>query len=684
MKEERVAGVAKRHPEGFGFLIPDQSDQPDLFLSRKEMTGVMTNDRVTAQIQKEKRGKRFFGVDLEIIQRGVTHVVGQIHKHENGDFQIYDGFQKWGAILKIPFKKSSDAKEGDLVAVKILKHPSKKSNFTGQVVEIIGDNQDPNTDLKRVLHGHHIPMDFPLEVMNEVHHIPQKVDIKEHKDRKDLRELAFITIDGTTAKDFDDAIHVQQTKKGFCLWVAIADVSYYVRQGSGIDDEAFKRGTSVYLPNFVVPMLPEELSNGICSLKPNLDRLAFVCEMEIGFDGSVSKVHIHEAVICSQARITYGEAQEIIDGHEVHKKEAVQENILQASQLAKILMNKRHKEGSLDLEIPETEVLVNELGQTVDVIKSERVFAHKLIEEMMLIANVSVAKMIQKKKQPSLFRVHSPPDPENIDRLQLFLSQFGSHKKLRGGHLQKKLTECLQDFKSKPQGIVLSILTLRSMNQAVYDKNNIGHFGLGFSHYTHFTSPIRRYPDLIIHRILKKLFTSSPSGLLYSEEDLGSFGSVLSGTEQRAVKAERQVVSIKKARFLENKIGKSFSGIVSGVTRFGVFVLLRQFDIDGLVKLEFLGNEFFEFHEENLMLTGQKTGKIYKLGDPVNIIVAAVDTVDGKIDFLLTKKDGTPLFEKNLKNTYKKSKRKDRGKPRRKNGEKKAFSTKTKKRNQHG
>ena len=461
-----------------------------------------------------------------------------------------------------------------------------------------------------------------------------------------------------TAKDFDDAIFVQQTKKGFCLWVAIADVSYYVRRGSCLDNEAFKRGTSIYLPNFVLPMLPEKLSNGICSLKVNEDRLVFVCEMQIDFDGHVNKTQLYEAVIRPRARVTYKEAQEIIDDHDSHKKEAVQKNILQACHLAKILMNKRYREGSLHLEIPETEVVVNESGQIKDVIKSQRLFSHKLIEEIMLIANVSVTQMVEKKKQAFLFRVHSPPESENIDRLQFFLTQFGSHKKLRGGHLQKKLTQCLQDFQLKPQGAILNILTLRSMNQAVYNKNNIGHFGLGFSHYTHFTSPIRRYPDLIVHRILKKLFTPSSSGFLYSEEDLGSFGTLLSGAEQRAVKVERQILAIKKARFFEDKIGRRFSGIVSNITRFGMFVLLEQFGIDGLVKVEDLGNEFFEFDRENLTLKGRKTGKTHKLGDSVDIIISAVDIIDGKIDFLLNKKNEKRASGKKTKNKPKKSREK--------------------------
>ena len=543
--------------------------------------------------------------------------------------------------------------------MKFSKKKSRKSDFDNNPMsKSMHNNKHPDKDIKRVLREHRISTDFPSEVMNKLKHIPSKVKPEEHEKRKDLRELAFITIDGITAKDFDDAVFVEQTKKGFSLLVAIADVSHYVKQGDPLDNEALNRGTSVYFPNFVIPMLPEKLSNGICSLNPDVDRLAFVCEMQIDFNGDIGESKIYEAVICSKARLTYIEAQKIIDGHKFHKKEMVHENILKASQLAKILMNKRQKEGTLELEIPETEVVVDKQGQTVKIIKNERIFAHKLIEEMMLAANVSVAKMIEKRKQPSLFRVHPPPDAENIDRLQSFLSQFGSHKKLKGGSLQRKLTQCLQDFKSKPQGPILNILTLRAMNLAVYDKNNIGHFGLGFGYYTHFTSPIRRYPDLIVHRILKKLFTSSPSGFFYSQEDLGSFGTVLSSAEQKAIKAERQVMSIKKARFLEDKIGQFFSGIVSNVTRFGMFVLLEQFDIDGLVKIENLGNDFFEFHEENLTLIGRRTGKKYKLGDRVDIILVAVNTLDGKIDFLLTKKGETSHSKKALKKFLKKSRKK--------------------------
>lgn len=673
MKKNRVVGLVKRHPDGFGFLIPDDTEMPDLFLSRKEMEGIMTNDRVSAEVHKEDKGERFFGTHIEVLKRGVSRVVGKVRKKNSGDLEMMDGYQKWGATLKIPFKNSRGATDGDLVAVDIIEYPQSGGEFIGKVVDIIGDDQDPNNDLKRVLHQSSIPMEFSFGALNQARSISQTVTDKERVGRTDLTHLTFITIDGVTAKDFDDAIYVEQRDNGFRLWVAIADVSHYVRPKTDLDEQAYERGTSVYLPNYVVPMLPEELSNGICSLKPEVDRLAFVCEMGIAFDGEVLDSKVYEAVINSKARVTYGEAQSILNKEEHHRKPEVEENIIRAADLAKILMNKRFREGSLDLEVPETEVVVDELGHAIDVIKSERVFAHRLIEELMLIANVSVAKLIKNKNQPALYRVHPAPDEEDIERLQHFINSFGGQHKLRGGHLQKKLTRSLQDFFGKPEGVVLNILALRSMNQACYDSNNIGHFGLGFSDYAHFTSPIRRYPDLVIHRILKKLFTTSTAGTLYNEEELVTMGSVLSATEQRAVKAERLVTSIKKARFISDKVGEIFPGIVSSVNKFGIFVLLRQYDIDGLVKVENLGNDHFEFDEEHVLLKGKKTGRTFRLGDSVRVLVSAVNIEEGKIDFLLTK-EGSDELVANAKTDRRDHKKRGKTEKDRKRVRKKRFS----------
>ena len=534
MKDHIVTGIVKRHPDGFGFLITDEPDHPDVFLPRKQMFGVMTNDRLEVRAQQEKGGDRYFGEIVEILERGLKKTVGKLVQKGSGDFVVYGGYEKWGAPLQIPYRHSRGAAEGDLVAVEIVEYPERGSDFVGRVVDILGDEADPIHDLKRVLHMQNIPIDFSFNALHQARSVPQEVTAQDREGRKDLRKHCFITIDGVTAKDFDDAICVERLDQGFRLWVAIADVSHYVRGGTELDDLAYERGTSVYLPNYVVPMLPEELSNGICSLNPEVDRLAFVCEMEMGFDGVVRSSQVYEAVICSHARVTYGEAQDIINGESHHKKEAVQENILLARDLAKILMAKRYREGSLDLEVPETEVIVDELGQPLDIIKSERVFAHKLIEEMMLAANVAVANLILEAEKPGIFRVHEPPKQEDIGKLQSFLNQFGSTKKLRGGHLQKKLTKSLQEFKGKPEGVILNILTLRSMSQAKYSENNIGHFGLGFENYVHFTSPIRRYPDLITHRIAKALYCSTPSGRLYSEDELTTAGNMLSACEQRA------------------------------------------------------------------------------------------------------------------------------------------------------
>lgn len=640
-KKKFLSGKIKRHPDGFGFLIPDDPDHADVYIPRHSMEGVMTNDKVVIEVTPEKGGERFRGEILRISERGTKTVVGAFSRLNENTGQVKDEGKGWGKDLKIKITDSMNARDGQLVSVQILKYPDDVTGFWGKVTEIIGDIHDPLNDIKRVVLSNHIPSVFPEEVIRESRHFKEQPEESEFKNRVDLRNKNLITIDGATAKDFDDAVCVETNHEGFLLYVAIADVSHYVRIGSAIDKEAYQRGTSVYFPNFVVPMLPEILSNGLCSLNPHVARLCLVAEIQFDFTGNTLRSKFYEAVMNSKARVTYGEAQEVIDGVDVEKLRHVKDNILRCSDLAKILMAKRFKDGSVDLEIPETELEIDASGMPIDVIRSERLFSHRLIEELMLAANVAVATFLTSKKIPAMYRIHEPPNEQAIRLLEKYLYNFGGKTKLGTGKLQKRLSKALEEFEGRPEAEILHILTLRSMSQAKYSMNNVGHFGLGFEDYTHFTSPIRRYPDLIVHRLLKNQIMKNSPYRLMSEDDLGSAGTWLSACEQRSVKAERQIKGIKKARFMHKFVGQEFQGMISSVTRFGAFVLLREYDIDGLVKLEDLSTQHLEYDEESLCLVNHKTGVQFNIGDKIQIIVTAVDIESGQINFqnidLLTK-----------------------------------------------
>lgn len=629
-----LTGIVKRHPDGFGFLVPDQSEAPDVYIPRHEMSGVMGNDRVELKLHREPGGKRWRGEIREILARAVKRVTGRYEDLGGGKGCLRDHSFAWGADVSVKNPSRLAIKPGDWVAVDLLTYPDAAEGLTGQVVAVIGNIQDPANDSVRILHMHNIPHEFSRAALVEADALPAEVRPSDIQGRKDLRALKFITIDGRTAKDFDDAIYVENAAQGFKLWVAIADVSHYVKPGTAIDEAAYERGTSTYFPNFVAPMLPEKLSNELCSLKPKVDRLALVAEMNLNFQGVLERSHFYEAVIQSQARVTYGEAQEVLDSATPESLRHVEDVIRRAGDLAKILMQKRFREGSLDLEIPETEIEVDDSGQPVDILQSSRLFAHRLIEEMMLMANVAVAKAFSSRSIPALYRIHEQPNPRSMEGLANFLETLGSVRPLEGTSLQKKITRALQDFADHPQEHILHILTLRSMAQAQYSPENVGHFGLGFSDYAHFTSPIRRYPDLMIHRQLKALFKMGRGYGLQSVEELATAGSFLSACEQRSVKAERQIKTIKKARFMARHLGEEFDGLITSVTRFGVFVLLRQFDVDGLVRLENLPGDRFEFDEQNMRLVGQRSGRVIALGDPMRVLVAAADQEDGRIDFM--------------------------------------------------
>ncbi|MGE3974289.1 MAG: ribonuclease R [Bdellovibrionales bacterium] len=633
-----VQGTIKRHSDGFGFLLADDRTHPDVYIPRHSMDGVMTRDKVLVSVQPGGDRTRLSGEIVEIIEHNTKTVVGRYHGTSATQGMIVDEESIWGEDLQVFNPLKLPVKNSELVAIQVNHFPGSEEGFQGNIVEILGSHGDPLTDTKRVIYGHRIPMEFSAEAQKEASRLPKEVTETDFKDRVDLRNKAFITIDGATAKDFDDAVYVEKTNKGFILWVAIADVSHYVKAGSPLDKDAYERGNSTYFPHFVVPMLPEALSNELCSLKPRVPRLSVVAEMQIGFDGSPQSTKFYEAVIQSKHRVTYGQAQEVIDGAAPGELNDVAAMIKELAGFAKILMSRRFKRGSLDLNIADSQVQIDDAGNPVDIVKTERLFAHRLIEECMLAANVAIATFFIERDLPAIYRVHAEPAGENLKSLESFIHAFGGKGKLKGGELQKKITQALEDFKDHPQGQILNILALRSLKQAEYSADNIGHFGLGFENYTHFTSPIRRYADLIVHRVLKSAIIKNKKYPKVKQEDLDTAGTHISACEQRSVKAERQFVSIKKARFLSKFIGKEFDGIISSVTKFGVFVLLREYDVDGLIKVDELGMDKWEFIPERLMLVGKKSKRMYKIGDPIRIVVNQADPDLGQVDFLLAGK----------------------------------------------
>jgi len=632
-KLDLIKGRVQGHPDGFGFLIPDDGS-PDLFLSAKEMHKALHGDRVMVrEIGIDRRGRKE-GAIVEVLERAVTQLVGRLHT-DHGILFVEAENRRISQDILIPREESMAARAGQVVMVEIIQQPSKHAQPIGRIVEILGDYTAPGMEIEIALRKYDLPYQFPPPVKKLSGKFPDKVTEGEAVDREDLRHLPLVTIDGETARDFDDAVYCARDGKGYKLYVAIADVSHYVRPQDALDQEAFNRGNSVYFPRRVIPMLPEVLSNGLCSLNPQVERLCMVCEMNIDSHGDFSAYRFYPAVMFSHARLTYTKVAAMLEnpkGEDAKQHDKLLPHIQLLYKLFKVLLKARGKRGAIDFETIETQMVFNDQGKIERILPVKRNDAHRLIEECMLAANVCASDFLQQHKQPTLYRIHAGPTPEKLLALRDFLKEFGLQ--LRGGDEPhaKDYAGTLAKIKDRPDAQLLQTVMLRSLRQAVYSPDNVGHFGLAYESYTHFTSPIRRYPDLLVHRAIKAVL----NGTVYTPGNWHELGEHCSLTERRADDASRDVEAWLKCYYMQDKIGETFDGVISGVTGFGLFVALDGIYVEGLVHISELPSDYFHFDPGKHMLLGERTGKRYRLGDRLRVKVARVDLETSKIDFVLT------------------------------------------------
>lgn len=633
-------GTIQGHPDGFGFFVPDDGG-PDMVLSAKEMRTAMNGDIVLAyQAGLDRRG-RPEGKIHEIIENVNVTVVGRFFSEQGVGFVVPDSKRLTQDITILP-ESTLNAKNGQIVLVEIVAYPNKRTQAIGNIIHILGEHMAPGMEIEVSILAHGLPFKWPDDITAAVSKIPQHVEPSQLTGRTDLRDLPFVTIDGEDAKDFDDAVYCYpKPNGGFQLYVAIADVSQYVAPGSPLDAEAARRGNSVYFPGKVVPMLPEALSNGICSLNPHVDRLCMVAEMAITSEGKISRSRFYRAVIHSQARLTYTQVSNWLTAD---RAEASYEKIWPMLQslykLYGILHVTRKNRGAMDFDTTETRIEFDENRKIQKIVPVIRNDAHRLIEECMLVANVATARFLEKAKIPTLYRVHPAPEEEKVIALRQFLGELGMQ--LGGGKkpTPKDFQRTLASIGARPEKHLIETVMLRSLKQAQYIEANDGHFGLAYSAYTHFTSPIRRYPDLLIHRAVGHLIDNQPvEKFSYSEEDISRLGKHCSSTERCADEATREVVSWLKCEYMQDKLGQVFPGKISAVTSFGIFVELNDIYVEGLVHVTSLKNDYYTFDAVKYRLVGERGGTVYRLGDKMSVLVARVDLDERKIDFELANEE---------------------------------------------
>lgn len=631
-KLDLIKGIVQGHADGFGFLIPDD-DSDDLYLSAKEMQKALHGDRVLVrEIGLDRRGRKE-GAIVEVLEYTNARLVGRLHI-DHGILSVVAENKRISQDILIAKEHSLKAKAGQVVMVEIIQQPNKYSQPIGKIIEILGDYTAPGMEIEIALRKHDLPHVFSPEIDKLAAKFPKNVLKKELKGRKDICHLPLVTIDGETARDFDDAVYCQQEGKGYRLYVAIADVSHYVRPHDAIDQEALSRGNSVYFPRRVIPMLPEVLSNELCSLNPDKKRLCMVCEIQFQGNGDVVDYSFYPAVMCSHARLTYTKVAEILakpKGAEAKAHETLLPHLLVIYKLFKVLLKARKKRGAIDFETIETQMFFNDQGKIEKIEPVQRTDAHRVIEECMLAANVCAADFLQKHGQMTLYRIHEDPSPEKISALRNFLKEFGIQLGGKDKPSAKDYAQTLVKIYGRPDAQLLQTVMLRSLQQAIYSPDVTGHFGLAYESYTHFTSPIRRYPDLLIHRAIKAVL----NGEIYHPGDWQELGKHCSMTERRADEATRDVESWLKCFYMQDKIGECFDGVISGVTGFGLFVALDNVYVEGLVHISELPSDYFHFDASKHCLLGERSGMQYRLGDRLNVKLVRVDLETSKIDFIL-------------------------------------------------
>jgi ribonuclease R len=634
-----MTGRVHAHPDGYGFLILDEKTAVDLYLNRREMRRVMHGDRVMVRVDRNKRGA------LE------THIVQVLERRHKRLIGTYDEIEGHGYLVPmdpriapvIPLVRGHERPEkGKIIAAEISRYGTATSPPQAELLKIIGNPDDPEVQVQSIVFRYGLSTSFPPEVHRETSSTSLVVSADEMASRTDLRELPIVTIDGERARDFDDAVYVRKTDAGYELYVCIADVAYYVRPATALDQEAYSRGTSVYFPDRAIPMLPEALSNGICSLNPYEDRLTKTACIEYNSRGEVIGTRFFNSVIRSRERMTYTDVRRILvdrDPATIERYADLAPQFALMEELTLLIFEKRKARGNLDFDLPEAEIILDIQGVPEDIIRAERSIAHRIIEEFMIAANEAVARHLTEIRLPALYRVHEPPEKESLEALAPFLLSLGYRLPLKKDKIApREIQNLLEVARSKPEERVLNRVLLRAMKQALYQPENIGHFGLASRCYTHFTSPIRRYPDLIVHRMLDQALGGEK--LTGAErENLSSYlveaGKHTSDRERNAMDAEREIVALKKAQFMMNKIGEEYSGFITSLTNFGFFVELDSYFVEGLVKIGSLADDDYYYYEKEYLIKGLRHGRKFRLGDDVRVKVERINAFRSEIDFEL-------------------------------------------------